>query len=70
VDTFSWLYGFKTQTESKTIYLELQNWTISLPVFLPMTDWKDRARTFTVDKINNKMLILKGDDKTYTFDKF
>jgi hypothetical protein len=70
VDTFSWLYGYKTQPESNTIHLELTNWTISKEDFLPFTDWKEPARTFTVEKINRKQLILKGDDKTYSFDRF
>jgi len=70
VDTFSWLFGYKTQPESHIIHLELINWTTLIDDFLPYTDWKEPERTFSVDRINNKQLILKGDDKTYTFDRY
>jgi hypothetical protein len=70
VDTFSWIYGYKTQPESNIILLELPNWTIPVIDFLPLTDWNGPVRTFSVDKINRKTLVLKGDDKTYSFDRF
>jgi len=69
-DKFLHLYGFKTQPESNIIHLELFDWAISKDDFLPFTDWKKPERTFTVDKINRKTLVLKGDDKTYFFDRF
>ena len=69
-DTFSWIYGYKTQPESNIIKLELLDWTISVIDFLPFTDWKEPDRTFSVEKINRKTLVLKGDNKTYTFDRF
>ena len=69
-DTFSWLYGFKTQPESHLIHLKLTNWTLTVDEFLPRTDWKTPERTFTIDRINHKQLILKGDDKTYVFDRY
>jgi hypothetical protein len=70
VDTFSQTYGFKKQPESHIIQLEIINWVILKEDFLLMTDWKEPERTFTVDKISRKQLILKSDNKTYTFDKF
>ena len=70
VDTFSWLYGYKTQSESHILHLQLINWTILAEDFLPFTDWKEPERTFTVEQINRKQLILKSDGKTYTFDRF
>ena len=69
-DTFSWLYGYKTQPESHVIHLEFISWTITKEDFLPFTDWEESARTFTVDKINSKQLVLKSEGKTYTFDRF
>jgi len=69
-DTFSWTYGFKTQPESHVIQLEIINWTFSKEDFLPFTDWEEPVRTFTVDKINHNLLILKSDSKTYSFDRF
>jgi len=70
VDTFSYTYGFKTQPESHIIRLEIISWVILKEDFLPFTDWKEPVRTFTVDRINRKQLILKSEDKTYTFDRF
>jgi len=70
VDTFSWTYGFKTQPESYMIRLEIINWTILKEDFILFTDWKEPVRTFMIDQINHKRLILKSDDKTYIFNKF
>lgn len=69
-DTFSWAYGFKTQPERHIIHVELINWTNLKEDFLFFTDWETPERTFTVDKINRNLLILKSDNKTYTFDRF
>ena len=69
-NTFSWMYGYKTQPGKNIIQLELINSTIAKEDFLPYTDWKGAVRSFTVDKINRKQLVLKGDDKTYSFDRF
>ena len=69
-DEYSWIYGYKLQPESHIIQLELTDWTISVADILPRTDWKELVRIFTIDKINRKQLVLKGDDKTYTFDRF
>ena len=70
MNTFSWTYGFKTQPESHIIQLEIISWTISKEDFLLSTDWEEPVRTFTVDKLNRNRLILKSDNKTYTFDRF
>ena len=69
-DSFLWLYGYKTQPESHIIHLDFFNWTITKEDFLPLTDWKEPDRTFIVEKINRKQLVLKGDDKTYVFDRY
>jgi len=50
--------------------LEIINWVILKEDFLPFTDWKEPVRTFSVDKINRKQLILKSEDKTYAFDRY
>jgi len=70
VDTFTWTYGFKTQPESNLLHIELANWTIMKEDFLPYTDWKETARTFTIEKITGKQLILSSDGKTYLFDRY
>ena len=70
-DTFSWLYGYKTQPENTILHLELMN-NSAIPKenILYFTDWKELTRTFTVDKINRKHLVLTGDNKTYTFNRY
>ena len=70
VDSFLWLYGYKTQQQSHIIHLEFFSWGMIKEDFLPFTDWQEPTRTFTINKINNKQLVLHGDDKTYTFDRF
>jgi hypothetical protein len=70
VDTFSWTYGFRSQPDDRVIQIELTDWTMKKEDFLPFTDWKETARTFTIDKITGKNLILTGDGKTYLFDKY
>ena len=70
VDTFSLLYGYKTQQERNVIYIEFINRTNAEENFLHFTDWKEPARTFIVGKINRKQLVLIGDDKTYRFDRY
>ena len=69
-DSFLWLYGYKTQSESHIILLEFFSWTITKEDFLPLTDWKEPARIFKINKINSKQLVMNGDDKTYTFDRY
>jgi hypothetical protein len=69
-DEFSLTYGYRLQLESHIIQLELINWTITVADFLPRTDWKEPIRIFTIEKINHKQLVLKGDDKTYTFNRY
>ena len=70
-NTFSWIYGFKTQPENNILHIELiNNLAIHKEDLLYFTDWKELTRTFTVDQINRKRLVLTGDDKTYTFNRF
>ena len=71
VDTFSWIYGYKTQPENNILHLELIN-NLAIPKenILYFTDWKELTRTFTVDQINRNHLILTDDNKTYTFNRY
>ncbi len=62
-------YGYKTQPDEHTLKLELINYVILVKDFLPHTDWKSGTRTFTINKIDSRRMILKGDDKIYTFRK-
>ena len=71
VDTFSWIYGYKTQPENNILSIELiNNLAIDKEDILYFTDWKEMTRTFTVDKISRKHLVLTNDNKTYTFNRF
>jgi hypothetical protein len=70
IDTYLHTYGYKIQPESHIIQLEIISWTILKEDFLPFTDWTEPVRTFAVDKITRRQLILKSDNKTYTFDRF
>ncbi|MDR2764507.1 MAG: lipocalin-like domain-containing protein [Tannerella sp.] len=69
-DSFSHLYGYKSQPEENKIHLELISYPRPVGEFLPLTDWEDRSRTFTVEKINGKRLVLYSDNKTYEFIQF
>ncbi|MDR3260554.1 MAG: lipocalin-like domain-containing protein [Tannerella sp.] len=69
-DTFSHQYGFKTPTDADAIHLELISYPRPVDDFLRLTDWEERTRTFTIEEINGKRLVLHSDDKTYDFIKF
>ncbi len=63
-------YGFKTIT-GKQLLLELDHYPIPNTEFLPLTDWDDVKRTFSITKLDASDLILTDDaGKTYTFHKF
>ncbi|MDR2139165.1 MAG: lipocalin-like domain-containing protein [Tannerella sp.] len=69
-DSFSHMYGYKSQPEENKIHLELTSYPRPVSEFLPLTDWEDRSRTFTVEKISSKRLVLYSDNKTYEFIRF
>ncbi|MDR1454520.1 MAG: lipocalin-like domain-containing protein [Tannerella sp.] len=69
-DSFSHMYGYRSQPAENRIQLELISYPRPVDEFLPLTDWKDRSRTFTVEKINGKRLVLYSDNKTYGFIQF
>ncbi|MDR3269419.1 MAG: lipocalin-like domain-containing protein [Tannerella sp.] len=69
-DVFIHQYGYKTESDANTIRLELTSYPRPVDDFLSVTDWEERAHTFTVEKINAQQLILRRDDKTYCFIKF
>ena len=56
--------------EKKRGKLELTNYTILVKDFLPHTDWPNARRTFTVDYIDGRRLILHAGDTTYTFHRY
>jgi len=67
---YFYTYGYKVQPEEHTLKLELTNYTILVKDFLPHTDWPNARRTFTVDYIDGRRLILHAGDTTYTFRRY
>lgn len=58
-------YGLSYYDEGEEIRLELNN-----DALLPRTDWESRIRTFTIEKVSGKKLVLWSEGKRYYFDKF
>ncbi|MDR1357704.1 MAG: lipocalin-like domain-containing protein [Tannerellaceae bacterium] len=69
-DAFSHCYGFKVMETKKQVMLELTNYSVSLNKFLPQTDWETPTRRFIVEELTDKRLVMKGDDRRYTFRRF
>jgi hypothetical protein len=59
-------YGFKTMKGDNELLLELE----ASDDFLKQTDWASKERTFTIEKVTGKELVLTGEGKRYTFRKF
>ena len=68
--SYSYRYGYDIMEGEKTVHIELINDPGALSSFLPLTDWNSAKRTFTIDKVSNKQLIMNSEGKTYTFRKF
>ena len=68
--SYSYRYGYDIMEGEKTVHIELINDPGALSSFLPLTDWNLAKRTFTIDKVSNKQLIMNSEGKTYTFRKF
>ena len=74
-DTFIHWYGYKVQPEEYKVDLAFElvsvfNPNLKVEEFLPYTDWEGSMRSFTVEKVTSKNLILNGDNKIYSFKKF
>jgi hypothetical protein len=63
-DTFLILLGTRIQNE-KLITVELES-----SMYLEHTDWVSTERTFTVEELTDKHLILSSEDKIYKFNKY
>ena len=68
--SYSYRYGYDIMEGEKTVHIELINDPGALSSFLPLTDWSSAKRTFTIDKVSNKQLIMNSEGKNYTFRKF
>lgn len=62
-------YGYNTVEGDSTVLLELVD-PVPISEFLPYTDWPGARRSFTINKVDGKELILSADDKCYIFRKF
>lgn len=64
-------YGFNTLEGEKDLLLELvDSYPIPVTDFLPYTDWTSARRSFTIEKVDGKELILSSEDRRYIFRKF
>ena len=68
--SYSYRYGYDVMEGEHTVHLELVNDPGPLSSFLPLTDWSSAKRTYTIDKLSNKQLIMSSEGKTYTFRKY
>lgn len=70
LDSFSNQHGYNTLKDETSLTLELANDPRPATNFLPRTDWKSKTRTFSIEKLSGKQLILNSEGKRYIFRKF
>lgn len=68
-------HGFKTVNEGDMLYLELAHSPYEseeemMKNFFPSTDWGMTKRTFKIEKLKGKELILEDKNTRYFFKKF
>jgi len=68
-DSMRHSYGFKV-LDNNILSLELTAYPNPTGTFLPHTDWESTKRDFYIERLTNSTLILKSEDKKYTFRKF
>ncbi|RHJ87924.1 lipocalin-like domain-containing protein [Parabacteroides sp. AM08-6] len=66
---YQFRYGYNT-IAGDSILLEIVSNPAPVRDFLPLTDWTSDKRTYAIDKISGKQLILSSEGKKYTFRKF
>ena len=65
-DAYRYAYGLNYFNDEGTeVRLELND-----DKLLPQTDWTSRIRTFAIEEVSRKRLVLKSEGKTYYFNKF
>lgn len=62
--------GFNTLKDEDELILEFANDPRPANEFLQYTDWTSVTRTFTIEKVSGKQLILNSEGKRYIFRKF
>jgi len=63
-------YGIRTQPDAAILDLELMSWGTDAQDFIRQTDWNETTRTFTVETLTSKRLVLTSGGKKYVFIKF
>lgn len=69
-ETYMTQHGFNTLEGDDQVTLELSDVPRPASQYLPYTDWKSKTRTFTIEKVSGKQLILNSEGKRYIFRKF
>lgn len=69
-DSVLYRYGYATYPEESVLDLELESYAGPVDAFLPYTDWAESKRTFRIDKLSGKKLVLQDEGKIYSFKKF
>lgn len=69
-DKYVLQYGFNTIKDEDQLELELADDPGLAVHFLHYTDWKSATRTFSIEKMSGKQLILNSEGKRYIFRKF
>ena len=64
-DSFELFYGMRTQ-DDKVVSIEILNETV-----IYFCDWNNSSRSFTIEKLNTKRLLLRSEEGyLYSFIKF
>ena len=69
-DKYVLQYGFNTIKDEDQLELELADDPGPAANYLHYTDWKSKTRTFSIEKLSGKQLILNSEGKRYIFRKF
>lgn len=69
-DSIANQFGFSTLDDETGLTLELAHDPRPVSSFLPRTDWDSHIRTFAIEKLSGKQLILNSEGKRYIFRKF
>lgn len=63
-------YGYNRVEEDNRLWIQLISDPQPINDFLEYTDWSSAQRTFIIEKLSGKDLILSSDNKQYIFRKF
>lgn len=69
-ETFVIQYGNNSVEDDDKLILQLADDPGPISNFLRYTDWQSGTRTFTIEKLSGKQLILNSEGKRYIFRKF